>query len=173
MTDERRDELRIAEFGFPGELRDRLVAAILTERASRTDAHARWSLERSGRRNTGVNDKEARTGGSARPSQRESRAGRRFEVEGRRDPQNQVCARVAERLAHRGDTGPHGTGAGVDVFAEERPGCAPFAAERVARVVHGVKRAVGLHVERGDIFTFAAEREAHVPGPQAPGPTSA
>jgi len=46
MTDERRDELRIAEFGFPGELRDRLVAAILTgEKTATTGLLIEWELD--------------------------------------------------------------------------------------------------------------------------------
>jgi len=46
MTDERRDELRIAEFGFPGELRDRLVAAILTgEKTATTGLLVEWELD--------------------------------------------------------------------------------------------------------------------------------
>ena len=46
MTDERRDELRIAEFGFPGELRDRLVAAILSgEKTATTGLLIEWELD--------------------------------------------------------------------------------------------------------------------------------
>jgi uncharacterized protein YhfF len=46
MTDEQRDELRIAEFGFPGELRDRLVAAILSgEKTATTGLLIEWELD--------------------------------------------------------------------------------------------------------------------------------
>jgi uncharacterized protein YhfF len=46
VTDEQRDELRIAEFGFPGKLRDRLVAAILTgEKTATTGLLIEWELD--------------------------------------------------------------------------------------------------------------------------------
>ncbi len=46
MTDQQRDELRIAEFGFPGKLRDRLVAAILTgEKTATTGLLIEWELD--------------------------------------------------------------------------------------------------------------------------------
>jgi uncharacterized protein YhfF len=46
MIDEQRDELRIAEFGFPGELRDRLMAAILTcEKTATTGLLIEWELD--------------------------------------------------------------------------------------------------------------------------------
>jgi len=46
MTDEQRDELRVAEFGFPGELRDRLVWAILSgEKKATTGLLIEWELD--------------------------------------------------------------------------------------------------------------------------------
>jgi uncharacterized protein YhfF len=46
MTDAQSDELRIAEFGVPGELRDRLVAAILTgEKTATTGLLIEWELD--------------------------------------------------------------------------------------------------------------------------------
>lgn len=46
MTGERHDELHIAEFGLPGELRDRLVAAILTgEKTATTGLLVEWELD--------------------------------------------------------------------------------------------------------------------------------
>lgn len=46
MDDEGRDELRVAEFGFPGELRDRLVAAVLTgEKTATTGLQVEWELD--------------------------------------------------------------------------------------------------------------------------------
>jgi uncharacterized protein YhfF len=46
MADERHDELRIAEFGSPGALRDRLVAAILTgEKTATTGLLVEWELD--------------------------------------------------------------------------------------------------------------------------------
>lgn len=46
MIDERRHELRSAEFGLPGELRDRLVAAILTgEKTATTGLQVELELD--------------------------------------------------------------------------------------------------------------------------------
>jgi uncharacterized protein YhfF len=46
MTDEQRDEPRVAEFGFPGELRDRLVEAILRgEKTATTGLLIEWELD--------------------------------------------------------------------------------------------------------------------------------
>jgi len=46
MTDEQRDILRIAEFGFPGKLRDSLVGAILTgEKTATTGLLIEWELD--------------------------------------------------------------------------------------------------------------------------------
>jgi uncharacterized protein YhfF len=46
MTDEPPDELRIVEFGFPGELRDRLVAAVLTgEKTATSGLLVEWELD--------------------------------------------------------------------------------------------------------------------------------
>jgi uncharacterized protein YhfF len=65
MTDEQRDDLRIAEFGFPGKLRDRLVAAILTgEKTATTGLLMEWELDsepvpRAGERMLVVDSSEA------------------------------------------------------------------------------------------------------------------
>ena len=46
VADEQRDELRISEFGFPGKLRDRLVAAILSgEKTATTGLLIEWELD--------------------------------------------------------------------------------------------------------------------------------
>jgi uncharacterized protein YhfF len=46
MSGERHEELRIAEFGFPGEPRDRLVAAILAgEKTATTGLLIEWELD--------------------------------------------------------------------------------------------------------------------------------
>jgi uncharacterized protein YhfF len=46
MIRKRQEELRTAEFGFPGELRDRLVAAVLTaEKTATTGLLIEWELK--------------------------------------------------------------------------------------------------------------------------------
>lgn len=50
-------------------------------------------------------------GASARSLQRERREESRIEVDGRDDPENEVGATAAKRLAHRGDTGSFRSGA--------------------------------------------------------------
>jgi uncharacterized protein YhfF len=46
MTDQQRDELRVVEFGFPGELRNRLVAAVLRgEKTATTGLLVEWELD--------------------------------------------------------------------------------------------------------------------------------
>lgn len=98
----------------------------------------------------------------------------RFEVEGRRDLQYEVCVRVAERLAHRRNTGSFGPGTRVNVLAVERSRRAAVAAKRKARIINQVDGSVGSHNKRGDIFGFAAvEGKAKLPQPQAPSLTVA